>query len=486
MKNLFILPFLILFIFNSDCSFSQWSVYSLPYSGLAYRTDFLNLNTGVACGHSLMPVFSGNIFYTTNSGANWNLSSFPPDIRAVSGVYYINPSLVLACGAQNGFLYNTPFSGFSLSGSRLSKNSLAKGISSRFEYYKGLLMKSTNAGIIWTKVGNPDSLTGYINDIHFFDANTGYAAIDTNPSGYPKICKTTNGGLNWQKLFKLDSNFITENIHFLDLNTGFFCGYQIDSMSVHSSIYRTTNGGINWSQKRFPYTQDIYEISFFNSTTGIAVGGPNGQQLGTKIFRTTNSGITWDSVFFFPDYVPEFIKTLSGTGTAFGSGYLAYDTMTVFSKTCTFKSTNYGLNWVTKTFTTNRLIVDGNLIDQNNFFMSGGDLGTPAVILKSTNGGNVFVNQIGNEIPASYKLSQNFPNPFNPSTNIRYKIPEITFVTLKIYNILGKEVSILVNGKQTPGEYEATFDGSSLSSGIYFCTLRTDNFSDTKKMIMIK
>jgi hypothetical protein len=92
----------------------------------------------------------------------------------------------------------------------------------------------------------------------------------------------------------------------------------------------------------------------------------------------------------------------------------------------------------------------------------------------------------------SFKLEQNFPNPFNPITTIKYEIPNVettrrvVFTTLKVYDVLGNEVAILVNEERQPGVYEVEFDASSLASGIYLCQLKTGNFVDTKKMIFLK
>ena len=91
-----------------------------------------------------------------------------------------------------------------------------------------------------------------------------------------------------------------------------------------------------------------------------------------------------------------------------------------------------------------------------------------------------------NNVPASFSLLQNYPNPFNPSTNIKYQISYNSLVTLKIYDILGKELSTLVNEKQSPGIYDITFDGSKLASGIYFYKLTAGNFTDIKKMTLLK
>jgi hypothetical protein len=96
------------------------------------------------------------------------------------------------------------------------------------------------------------------------------------------------------------------------------------------------------------------------------------------------------------------------------------------------------------------------------------------------------------EIPSEYKLFDAYPNPFNPSTNIKYQISNNKYqitnsnVILKVYDILGKEVATLVNERQSPGIYEINWDASNYSSGIYFCRLITDRFSDTKKLILLK
>ena len=93
--------------------------------------------------------------------------------------------------------------------------------------------------------------------------------------------------------------------------------------------------------------------------------------------------------------------------------------------------------------------------------------------------------EIGN-LPADYELAQNFPNPFNPITTIRYQIPEPAFVTVKVYDVLGNEIRTLVNEEKIAGSYEAEFDGSGLTSGIYYYKITVGDFSQTKKMILLK
>ena len=101
------------------------------------------------------------------------------------------------------------------------------------------------------------------------------------------------------------------------------------------------------------------------------------------------------------------------------------------------------------------------------------------------------IKKIGNTIPSEFKLYQNYPNPFNPTTIIRFQIKDSRFTTLKIYDILGREVITLVNEKLQAGIYEIPFSINSITnnqmpSGIYFYKLRAGDFTETRKMVMIK
>ena len=105
----------------------------------------------------------------------------------------------------------------------------------------------------------------------------------------------------------------------------------------------------------------------------------------------------------------------------------------------------------------------------------------------------IGVNNISTEIPDNFSLSQNYPNPFNPVTNIKFKIPlchsgesRNPLVSLKVYDILGKEVKTLVNEILQAGTYSVRFDAGDLPSGVYFYRLKAGDFSETKKMLLIK
>jgi hypothetical protein len=101
-------------------------------------------------------------------------------------------------------------------------------------------------------------------------------------------------------------------------------------------------------------------------------------------------------------------------------------------------------------------------------------------------GGTVSVEEISDMIPEKYSLEQNYPNPFNPSTTIRFNLPETGLVTLKVFNALGQEVATLVNQNLDAGEKQFVFNAVELTSGLYFYQLKTSNFTETKKMLLLK
>jgi len=94
--------------------------------------------------------------------------------------------------------------------------------------------------------------------------------------------------------------------------------------------------------------------------------------------------------------------------------------------------------------------------------------------------------QSGDQLPEIYALSQNYPNPFNPTTTISYSIPQNSYVSLRVFDVLGNEVQTLVNDKKDAGNYTVTFNADGITSGIYFYQLETGNFVTTKKMILMK
>jgi hypothetical protein len=146
------------------------------------------------------------------------------------------------------------------------------------------------------------------------------------------------------------------------------------------------------------------------------------------------------------------------------------------------KTTNAGVNWG----------VQNTPLTENLYQIHFPSVNTGYVacwsgkILKTTNGGLTFTGQIGTEVPEEFSLSQNYPNPFNPQTTIRFSVPKREFITLKVYNNKGQEVKSLVSEEYQPGNYEIKLTGDNLSSGVYYYRLQSTDFTETRKMILIK
>jgi len=111
-------------------------------------------------------------------------------------------------------------------------------------------------------------------------------------------------------------------------------------------------------------------------------------------------------------------------------------------------------------------------------------LGDPALKLPECDFTHIVKGE--GQIPAAYTLYQNYPNPFNPSTTIKYFIPKTQHVTIKVYDILGREIAVLVNERQQAGEHSLIFNGQNLSSGIYFYRMKTGDFSAIRKSVLTK
>lgn len=320
--------------------------------------------------------------------------------------------------------------------------------------------KTTNFGDNWISIPTP-STGGY--GVFFPNVNTGYVI-----GGLTKIFKTTSAGYNWIDISPIfyNYNYHYAGISFPDTSLGFVVGSSV--FTDTSIILKTTNGGINWETNYFflPSGKYLQSIFMLNSNTGF-VGGAS------ILFITTNSGSTWEfrlnptlsviNCIYFPSY-----------NTGYG--------------VCSFgdiiKTTDGGDTWLRQTPVTGYDLYTVFFPNDNTGFACGQN----GTVLKTTNGGGppIGIKPIGKEIPKSFSLSQNYPNPFNPSTRIRYQLPISSNVVLKVYDLLGKEVAVLVNEKQAAGIYEVEWQASSYPSGVYFYRLTAGDYHETKRMVLIK
>lgn len=269
-----------------------------------------------------------------------------------------------------------------------------------------------------------------------------------------KCYYTDNGGVTWGQCSDIwnDVKCFTAN------GSTLFAG-------TTQGIYYTTNSGINWVLT-YPGYLTAYEIKLINGAIFAATYD--------GIWNSTNNGAHWNQVSTGSFKALESFNQNIFAGSANNGFYI---------------STNNGLNWTQR----NEGLVNTSV---NSLTIIG------STIFAATNGDGIWkrplteivgIKNISTEIPSTFSLEQNYPNPFNPETKIRFSIPlchscggRNPYATLKVFDILGKEVATLVNQDLQPGTYETTFDASNLTSGIYYYKLTAGNYSATKKMILIK
>ncbi len=231
-----------------------------------------------------------------------------------------------------------------------------------------------------------------------------------------------------------------------DANTGTAVG----DNSSSGTILRTTDGGATWNPQTSGTTFALNAVSFTDVNNGWAVGN-NG-----TIRHTTNGGAGMDRTDERNDN-NLFCVSFSDANNGAAAGYLG----TVLN------TTNGGTTWTKQVSRTSN--------DINGIFCNNAATATLVAdaggILHTTSGGTVLgvVENHGQEIPPAFSLSQNYPNPFNPATEIRFQIADYRSVTLKIYDLLGRELTQhFVNEAKQAGTYAVTWDAQGFPSGVYF------------------
>jgi photosystem II stability/assembly factor-like uncharacterized protein len=324
----------------------------------------------------------------------------------------------------------------------------------------GSILATADGGAHWIVQILDSTFSSFMNYIEFFDSNSGVAMGD-GFNDIATILQTTDGGTHWSSVnsqaFGALSGDLWRRIDFIGNNNGYF----FESGISPQTLNKTTNGGLTWTPttSQPPYIQ---VLKFYNQNIGLAIADEG------SIFRTLDGSVSWQ----------EYPTSHSGWGNdiEFAPSDPAHVWMTDADQV--YFSNDTGRTWTSQLNTGGRDIVfpaahRGWLI---------GDSGKLYYTLNDgiTSIENKFSRQV------EYFLYQNYPNPFNPSTKIRFSTPELQFVNLKIFDLLGREITTLINEEKSPGNYEVTFDADNLANGIYFYNLSAGTYRETKKMILIK
>ena len=346
-------------------------------------------------------------------------------------------------------------------------------------------------------IGNFDirpNMSNYMGDsynVQFLNDDLGYVAGGS-------IIKTTDGGDTWTHFFDA-TNYGIRDLHFWTPDSGIAVG-------ADGVIIFTDDGGENWIIVTSPTTNDLRSVHMSNDgTKGIIVGIygtmliSNGDPLTWTIQSTPTEAFLWnvkmtddwslgiatgwngalktvnngnDWTFF------EVTNNMNFSALVFsndGSGLTGGDDGLIFN------TTDGGDTWNQMISNTSNRIINFYLLDDNSAWAVG-KFGT--ILYDPSIPVSIEPNDIS--IPDGFILKQNFPNPFNPSTQIEFSLPIDDFVNITVYNTIGQVVDIATSSYHTTGNYKVEWNGSELPSGIYFYQLRTSTFTKTKKMVLVK
>ena len=401
--------------------YSQWLPQTSGTTKALFNLAFFDVNTGIISGDS------STILKTSNGGNNW--ISLPPP--GAGNNYYAD---VYMQNANNIYL--------------------AQGYSPGPG--NGAILYSTNGGTSWT-----NQLTTQYDmfSLSFINSTTGYA-VGNGTGSSSTLYKTTNGS-SWNPVSVSSIGFMTF-IYFFTPTTGFITSYN------SSNILRSTDAGLNWSVINTNSGQNQVSMVMMvdaNNCYGIA----NAE----TFLKSTNGGVNWTSQSY---------GALEGLAIWFNSsstGFMVCGKGTPPEYKIT-RTTNAGVNWATVMSGTGKVYWCVKFISS----LTGWIVGTGGSILKTTNGGTVWINRTGTGIPESYSLMQNYPNPFNPVTTIGYQLPVSDYVRLIIYDLNGRELKTFADGEQQAGYYEIEWNASDYSSGVYFYKLQAGDYTESRKMIL--
>jgi photosystem II stability/assembly factor-like uncharacterized protein len=309
-------------------------------------------------------------------------------------------------------------------------------------------------------------------------------------------------------------------------------GFSIFAVGDAGTVIKSVDFGITWTQLNFPFNVDLNDCSSPAEGEVICVGSSY-----FAAYRTTDYGDTWEQINF-GEVVPESAKSKQGVGLQrvycfdnnisyiIGAGlvfrtndnwnsyefqdpgtteqlndvfFVAPDTGVIIGNNGTARFTSDGgQNWFEDpdiTVALNGTTLKRIIKQADDFGLVVGEGGLSVAFARDS---TAFITSTDEEqkVVTEYSLSQNYPNPFNPTTTIKYELPFASYITLKVFDLLGNEIATLVNEEKTTGVYEVEFSaigGSasggntySLPSGIYFYKITAGNYSETKKLVLLK
>lgn len=402
------------------------------------------------------------MFHLTGTSTSWTPCSYTPYnisfLTTTLNYTFAGGSFGVCRSTDNGMSWLNSYSEYLVNDYEYYVTDLISLNNELFaSYYNYGVCKSTDYGANWSPVNNWP--TGF--SVNKFASKGEKLFAVTSP---PDIFLSTNGGANWYSVNNGLGNFALYKLIAKEENL---------FITTEQGVFFSSNDGTTWTQRNngIQYLNNK-EIAIIDST--IFLPSQNG------MYYSTNNGLNW--LFKeWPYYLP-------GASCLFPLAHYLF--MGIYGGGI-YMSSDFGDSWI--------LINDSMPEDYTvSAFTSSGDY-----LLAGTEGAGIWQRPLSQIItdmkdeessnPLYYVLYQNYPNPFNPVTKIKFTIPIVETqrdaslrVTLKVYDILGREIATLVNEEKPAGTYEVEFDGTGLPSGIYFYQIKASSFVKTKKMILLK
>jgi len=508
---------ILLILTVSSFAQNQWYIQNSGVNNFLFDVHFVDKDNGWIAGNT------GLILHTTDSGSSWNEQTSPPNntyycvfftdtqngwaggfagklIRTTDG----GTNWIDGAAGSNRFRYDLYFinadSGWVVGGDH--------GTYPSFTPHREILFTS-NGGNTWN-VQYVQSDETPLHAIYLIDKNNGFAVGETGA-----VMQTTNGGNTWIESTTLTS-YELRDVTFVNQNTGWILGYYL-GLPHASAIFKTTDGGSTWTSYTFGVDESLASVSFSDEMNGWIVGGQSGIN-GSFILHTSDGGENWEyRVSPVNEYLVKVLFFSSDAGWAVGANGTVIATentvpVELTSFTASVNKNDVTLIWQTATETNNSgfeiFRADESNVFERVSFIEGGGTTTQTKSYsytdKNVSAGSYsyqlvqvdydgsrnklesVIVEVAGTLPNEYMLSQNYPNPFNPVTNIHYTLAASGNVSLSVFNAIGQEVLSLVDEFKEAGSYQVSLNADNLNSGIYFYTLTTSSFTQTKKMILLK
>jgi photosystem II stability/assembly factor-like uncharacterized protein len=485
---------------NGGTSWSQLTFWDPFYGTPAVHADHHAIVFDKNNANTLFNGNDGGVYKTTNGGGSWTMLNNGLGItQFYSGSVYKSGSTYYGGTQDNGHLKytGTGTQWSAVYGGDGGYSAVDQSNSSLvYEEYVYLDMrKSTNGGGNWTNCvtgltdANNNSKSLFIAPFAMNPENSGVLV-----AGSDKVWVTSNSAGTWtQSSDTLSANGQVSAVCIVNASANYlgFAG-TTDGRIFKCTSLNPAAGVDTWAEITPPGNNGgwvrriVVDLSDKNKVYA-TYGGYNttGTLNSRHIWYSTNQGTNWNDISTALPNVPVHSLAVDPTSSA---------TLYAGTETGVYQSTNSGGAWTLFNAGMSWYVPSDELVvqkDTKTLFAFTHGRGVFAVSLVPTGVGNSTTST-----PAEYALFQNYPNPFNPTTHFRFTIgdfpPEADaplaqrFVSLKIYDVAGREVATLVNETKNPGEYTVQWDGSGYASGIYFYTLRGGSFFETKKMLLVK